>query len=89
MKTYPIGERSVIESALYQYDDDTDERVVGIQVEFIDAPSCAGRDFEDYLPVTYSGTSCAIGDESATRYPTQVSQRVSRIQDWHLRSCHG
>jgi len=69
-KTYPIGELSVIKSALYQYDDEPGARIVGIRVEFVDAPTCAGRAFDDYLEVTYSGTSCVVGEE-ATKYPTQ------------------
>ncbi|EJK76406.1 hypothetical protein THAOC_01832, partial [Thalassiosira oceanica] len=69
-KTYPIGELSVIESKLYQFDDTPDKRVIGIQVKFVDAPTCAGRAFDDYLEVTYSGTSCGVGEE-ATKNPTQ------------------
>ena len=78
MQTYPVGERNVIESAPHQYPDDTSlEQVVGIRVEFVDAPSCGGRVMEDYLPVTYSGTECAVGSDPATKFPTRFPTQVS------------
>ncbi|EJK56556.1 hypothetical protein THAOC_23535, partial [Thalassiosira oceanica] len=54
----PVGELCIIKSALYQYDDTPGKRVIGIQVEFVDA--CDGKVYINFLEVTYSGTSCEV-----------------------------